>query len=92
MPDAELRAAIVAECPPDAPGPLRRARPRARGAGPAPRSCGYLSFTYEDDAAEAERRGWIVGRAEGHHLQPAVDPDGVADQLALLLGALGVAP
>ena len=54
--------------------------------------CGYLSFTYEEDAAEAQRRGWIVGRAEGHHLQPAVDPEGVADQIALLLGALGVGP
>ena len=91
LPDAEQRAAIAAECP---------ATPRALYDEPVPvpdrwpgtALCGYLSFTYEDDAAEAQRRGWIVGRAEGHHLQPAVDPDGVADQIALLLGALGVGP
>ena len=91
VPDAELRAEVVAECVPtpralyDEPVPVP-----GRWPGAAP--CAYLSFTYEDDAREAERRGWFVGRADGHHLQPVVDPQGVADQVLLLLGALGVLP
>jgi hypothetical protein len=91
VPDAARREAIAAECRPvprslyDEPVPVPDRWPGAA-------LCGYLSFTYDEDADEAQARGWIVGRAEGHHLQPVVDPEGVADQIALLLGALGVGP
>jgi hypothetical protein len=90
VPDPDLRAAVVAECRPtpsnlyDEPVPVRAGWP-----GGTP--CGYLSYTYEADAAEAERRGWMVARAKGSHLQPVVDPEGVADQLLLLVSGLGAA-
>jgi hypothetical protein len=90
VPDDGLRAAIASECPPTPRGLYDEPVPVPDG-WPAGVPSAYLSFTYEEDAVEAERRGWIVGRAEGHHLQPVVDPEGVADQLALLLGALGIA-
>jgi hypothetical protein len=91
VPDAGVRAAVAAECPPTPRGLYDEPVP-VPGGWPGSAPCGYLSFTYEDDAREAELRGWVVGRAEGHHLQPVVDPDGVADQILLLLGALGVGP
>lgn len=91
VPDPVARAALVAECRPvpadlwDDPAPSPPGWP-----GSVP--CGYLSFTYEDDASAAQERGWIVARMDGHHLQAIVDPAGVADALQLLLGALGVLP
>jgi hypothetical protein len=87
VPDAELRAAIAGECSPtprdlyDEPVPVPDGWP-----GSTP--CGYLSFTYEDDAVEAERRGWTVVRADGNHLRPAIDPDGVAALLHSLIDGL----
>ena len=64
VPDAEQRAAIAAECP---------ATPRALYDEPVPvpdrwpgtALCGYLSFTYEDDAAEAQRRRVDRGPGRG---------------------------
>jgi hypothetical protein len=88
VPDEGLRARVAAECRPtprdlyDEPVPVLDGWP-----GSTP--CGYLSFTYEDDAAEAERRGWAVVRADGHHLRPTVDPDGVASLLLALVDGLG---
>jgi hypothetical protein len=87
VPDDGLRARVAEECSPtprdlyDEPVPVPDGWP-----GPTP--CGYLSFTYQDDAAEAERRGWVVVRAGGHHLRPTVDPDGVAALLRTLVDEL----
>jgi hypothetical protein len=41
-----------------------------------------LSAAYEDEAVEAERRGWRVRRANLHHLAMVSDPDAVAALLA----------
>ena len=42
--------------------------------------CGYvrLSAPYDDDAAEARRRGWPVVELDGHHLLAMTDPAAVA--------------
>ena len=40
-----------------------------------------LSEAYEAEAAEADRRGWPVRRAQLHHLAMLSDPDKVADVL-----------
>jgi len=58
------------------------------------RPCAYLLFgpAYEDAAAEAGRRGWVVQRLPGEHLHQLVDPDGVAQVLAALAGRMGAEP
>jgi hypothetical protein len=68
--------------------PVRRAR--ARPGRLARRHTGYLSFGYEDEATEAERRGWVVARMDGLHLHPVVAPADVADALQILVAALDV--
>ncbi|HEX9993423.1 MAG TPA: hypothetical protein VGB14_10890 [Acidimicrobiales bacterium] len=44
--------------------------------------CAYLSFTYDDELAEARRRGWPTARLAGAHLHTVVDPSAVAATVA----------
>ncbi len=45
--------------------------------------CGYLVFgpPYDEAAADARRRGWLVEQLPGQHLHQIVDPDATADRL-----------
>ena len=45
--------------------------------------CGYLVFgpPYDEVAADARRRGWLVEELSGRHLHEIIDPDAVADRL-----------
>lgn len=90
VPDAELRAAVEAEC-----GPVDRAAleddvpvpPRWPDA-----PCAYLSFTYEREAEQAERDGWPCARMAGAgHLHQLAAPGDVADALLILAASVGVA-
>lgn len=56
------------------------------------RPCAYLLFgpPYDEVAAEARRRGWMVERLPGGHLQQLVDPDAVAGSLLAIADQLGV--
>ena len=56
------------------------------------RPCGYLLFgpPYDEMAAEARRRGWIVRQLPGQHLHQLVDPDGVARSLLAIAEQMGV--
>ncbi len=89
VPDPAVRAAVAAECPPVPRSLFDEPVPVAAG-WPGCTPCGYLSFSYEDEATEAERRGWVVARMEGLHLHPVVAPHDVADALQLLVAALDV--
>ena len=87
LPDDGGRAEVAAECA-EVPRDLYDEPVPVPDGWPGTTPCGYLSFTYEDDAVEAERRGWTVVRSPGHHLQPVVDPDGVAARLRALVDQL----
>jgi len=91
VPEPTTRHLLVVECRP-VPRALFDEQVPVPEDWPGPVPCGYLSFTYEDEAATAETMGWTVARMAGQHLHPVVDPAGVADALMLLLGALGVRP
>jgi hypothetical protein len=54
--------------------------------------CAYLLFgpPYDELAAEARERGWIVEQLPGAHLHQLVDPDGVARSLLAIADQLGV--
>lgn len=78
LPDPDVRARIVAEIP---------SVPVAYLAEPAPETrlshgvhCAYvrLSDAYDDEAAEAERRGWWVRRADMDHLAIVTRPERIA--------------
>lgn len=51
--------------------------------------CSYLLFgpPYDEDAAEARRRGWRVAHLPGGHLHQIIDPEGTARQLLELADA-----
>jgi pimeloyl-ACP methyl ester carboxylesterase len=56
------------------------------------RPCAYLLFgpPYDELAAEARSRGWIVEQLPGAHLHQLVDPDGVARSLLAITDQMGV--
>jgi hypothetical protein len=56
------------------------------------RPCAYLLFgpPYDEVAAEARGRGWIVEQLPGRHLHQLVDPDAVARSLLAIADQLGV--
>jgi pimeloyl-ACP methyl ester carboxylesterase len=60
-------------------------------AGWGARPCAYLLFgpPYDELAAEARGRGWIVERLPGAHLHQLVDPDGVARLLVAMAEQMG---
>jgi pimeloyl-ACP methyl ester carboxylesterase len=60
--------------------------------GWAARPCAYLLFgpPYDDEATEAQGRGWLVEQLPGGHLHQLVDPDGVARRLLAIADQMGV--
>ena len=56
------------------------------------RPCAYLLFgpPYDELAAEARGRGWIVEQLPGAHLHQLVDPDGVARLLLAIAQQMGI--
>lgn len=90
VPDPELRARFQAELRPVPVAALQEPMPMVEDWPDAP--CAYLRFShvYEGEEAEAAAQGWAVASVDGNHLHMLVDPDGVADALAALLGRLGV--
>jgi hypothetical protein len=53
-------------------------------------SCGYLLFSppYDEVAADARSRGWLVEELTGQHLHQLVDPDAAADRLITMADSL----
>lgn len=84
--DASLRAEIADEAPEVPIAFLKEERPEVEWPGPA----GYvrLSAAYDDDAGEAEARGWPVRRLSAHHLAPATDAGPVAVAVLEVLSEL----
>ncbi|MGH8825686.1 MAG: alpha/beta hydrolase [Jiangellaceae bacterium] len=72
LPDPDVRSRFVAELPHLPLAYFDEATPASVWNGPS----GYLllSEAYEDDAAEARRRGWPVLERRGHHLSMLTDP------------------
>ena len=56
------------------------------------RPCAYLLFgpPYDELAAQARGRGWLVEQLPGGHLHQLVDPDGVARSLLAIADWMGV--
>lgn len=52
----------------------------------------YLAFgdTYAEELAIAVERGWPLRQVDGRHLHMLVDPAGVADEIEVLVEALGL--
>ena len=52
--------------------------------------CGYLLFgpPYDQVAADARSRGWLVEKLPGQHLHQLVDPDATADRLITIVDSL----
>jgi pimeloyl-ACP methyl ester carboxylesterase len=84
VPDARLRAELVAELPSLPLSYFEQAVTSPEGWDRA--ACEYvlLSEAYTDVAAEARHRGWPVHEVRGEHLHIVVAPDKIAD---VLLGA-----
>lgn len=81
FPDPETRAAVTAEQPQLPLSYYEQTVPVPPGWDTHP--CGYLLFgpPYDEVAADARRRGWLVEELPGQHLHEIVDPDAVADRL-----------
>ena len=81
FPDAATQAAVVADQPRLPLGYYEQRVPVPAGWDEIP--CGYLLFSppYEDAAAEARERAWLVEELPGAHLHQLVDPDGTAERL-----------
>lgn len=81
FPDWEIRAAVTAEQPRLPLAYYEQLVPVPAGWSDQP--CGYLLFgpPYDEVAADARHRGWLVEELPGQHLHQIVDPDGVADRL-----------
>jgi hypothetical protein len=89
VPDADLRAAVEAECEPVDRATLDGVPPVPPQWPDAP--CAYLSFTYEPEAQQAERDGWPCARVpDALHLHQLVAPGDVADALLILAATGGV--
>ena len=81
FPDAATQAAVIAEQPRL---PLAYYEERVPvPAGWDETRCGYLLFgpPYDEVAADASDRGWLVEVLPGAHLHQLVDPDATADRL-----------
>lgn len=90
VPDDELRAALVRSLRPRGQDFFTEPLPFPADWPDAP--CGFvrLSAAYERPARVARSRGWPVVEADlaGGHFAMCTDPDGVADALEELFGAL----
>ncbi len=84
VPDAGLRAELIAGLRPRAIDFWREAVPLFAGWPDAP--CGYLLFTpyYEASAERAQALGWPYRHLPGGHFQMLVSPGAVADALVEL--------
>ena len=86
FPDAATRAAMTAEEP-------RLPFAHYEQSVPVPAGwnddvvCGYLLFgpPYDQVAADARSRGWLVEELPGQHLHQLVDPDATADRLITIV-------
>lgn len=90
FPDAATRAAVEAE---QHRLPLRYfSAELGVPEGWTDRPAGYLrlSEAYARQAEQAAAWGWPTATSPGHHLQPLVDPEGVAAAIVHLLDRLGV--
>jgi Alpha/beta hydrolase family len=88
LPDANLYARFIAELPRL---PLAYFEERAPViAGWPPARCGYLqlSAAYQEEADEAQRRGWLTLRETAGHLAMLTQPDAVAGMLHRLVTAM----
>ena len=81
FPDPQTRAEVTAEQPRLPLTYYEQAVPVPAGWDDRP--CGYLLFgpPYDEMAADARGRGWLVKELPGQHLHQIVDPDGVAERL-----------
>lgn len=81
FPDQRTRAAVSAEQPRLPLAYYEQSVPTPSGWEDRP--CGYLLFgpPYDDLAAEAGARGWLVEQIPGQHLHQIVDPTAVAERL-----------
>lgn len=86
LPDRRMRERFVAELPRLPITYFREPMPPAAWDGPS----GYLllSEAYEDDAAQARRRGWPVLERRGHHLSMLTDPATAAAAILELTAVL----
>lgn len=55
-------------------------------------ACGYMLCgpPYEEMAADARSRGWLVGVLAGQHLHQLVDPEATADRLITMADSLAL--
>lgn len=88
FPDAQTRAAVTAEQPRLPLAYYEQVVPVPAGWDDRP--CGYLLFgpAYDEVAADARGRGWLVEELPGHHLHQLVDPAGVAERLITMVQRL----
>jgi len=86
LPDPHLRERFVADLPRLPLTYFHEPSPPASWDGPS----GYilLSEAYENDAAQARRRGWPVLERRSHHLSMLTDPAAAAAAILELLGVL----
>lgn len=89
IPDANLRAAFVAELPRVPFAFLEAASPAQAAWAGLPRAYLQLSAFYAKTADEAEQRGWPVRRADIHHLAMTGAPEQVAPLLGELVALMG---
>jgi hypothetical protein len=92
FPDAATQAAVTADQPRLPLAYYEQRVPVPAGWDGAP--CGYLLFgpPYDDVAAEARDRGWLVEELPGAHLNQVVDPDSTAARLIGMADRLTTPP
>lgn len=85
LPDAEQRAAVLAELRPRPPAFFTEPIPVFPGWPDAP--CAYLQFSaaYDVPAAQAQQAGWAYRRLAAGHFHLLVDPVGVAQAMVDLV-------
>ena len=88
FPDAATRAAVTAEEPRLPFAYYGQSVPVPTGWDDL--ACGYLLFgpPYNEEAADARSRGWLVEELSGQHLHQLVDPDTTADRLITMADSL----
>lgn len=91
FPDAVTQAAVTAEQPRLPLSFYEQSIPVPAGWDDRP--CAYLQFgaPYDETAADARERGWLVDKLPARHLHQIVDPVAVCDRLLALEAELGIA-